>query len=364
MSRYACDFETTTDPADCRVWAFACCDIDTVYDCEDVVFGNTIDGFMKWLELCDKPRVWFHNLKFDGEFILNWLFDNGWEWVDDRRDLDALKFTTLISDMGQWYSIELEFANGTRARIQDSLKVVTMPVADIPKAFGLGDAKLELDYKGKREVGHELTEEERAYVREDVVIVAKALHQMFEQGATKMTAGANALAAYKKSVGGGKRFRKIFPVPDYDAEVRRAYRGGFTYADPRFAGRDAGPGISFDVNSLYPAVMRFDPLPYGDPERFSGKPEPDARRPLYIVSVMVDAVLKPGHIPCIQESHGFCVKITFYNYFFLCFLRLSQYFGDCRIYSSRCGCENSNIAPSHNCLPAHCIINRDNRHRE
>ena len=304
MGKYVCDFETTTDVDDCRVWAYACCNVENP---EDIVYGNSIDGFMEWVRHIPDSTLWFHNLKFDGEFIYNWLFDHGWEWVEDTKHSARKTFSTLISDQGNHYCCKLRFSPSHSVEIRDSLKVIPLPVAKIPKAFGLPDAKLELDYEGFREKGHELTRHEIDYITEDVVIVAKALKIMFDEGDVKMTAGSNALAAYKRSIGGNKKFRKMFPVPDYDEEVRRSYKGGFTYNNPRFTGFDVGEGISFDVNSLYPSVMRYELLPYGDPKRFEGKYEHDRLYPLYIQAVKIDATLKPDHIPCIQ------VKETAYS---------------------------------------------------
>lgn len=74
-----------------------------------------------------------------------------------------------------------------------------------------------------------------------------------------------------------------------------------------FQGVDVGAGVSFDVNSLYPFVMRTRPLPYGDPKRFKGEYVPDPLYPLFVQAVTIDARLKPDHIPCIQ------VKETAYS---------------------------------------------------
>ena len=41
-----------------------------------------------------------------------------------------------------------------------------------------------------------------------------------------------------------------------DAEIRRAYRGGFLYEDDWFRGRGVSGGIVLDANSLYPSVMK------------------------------------------------------------------------------------------------------------
>jgi len=253
MLRYMCDFETTTDPDDCRVWAFAATDIDTVYTHENTVYGKDIAEFIDWCSKLGEAKLWFHNLKFDGEFIYSYLLNHGWEWVDDIRHSEPRTFSTLISDKGLHYNINMRFNAYDVVKVYDSLKVLPMPVSKIPAAFGLDDAKLDLDYKGKREVGHELTEHERAYIREDVVIVAKALKTLLDQGDTKMTAGSNSLAAYKRTVGGEKRFRKMFPVIECDPDVRLSYKGGWTYADPRFRGE--GRGVRYLVRRELPVSI-------------------------------------------------------------------------------------------------------------
>ena len=83
-----------------------------------------------------------------------------------------------------------------------------------------------------------------------------------------MTSSADALKMFKASIGGEDEFRRMFPelTLDEDAAARAAYRGGFTYADTRTAGRIVGEGIVLDVNSLYPSVMHDRPLLRGSPQ--------------------------------------------------------------------------------------------------
>lgn len=101
--------------------------------------------------------------------------------------------------------------------------------------------------------------------------------------------------------------RVDFPPPDYDAYVRRAYKGGFTWVNPRYRGRVLGEGIVLDVNSLYPSIMagvRGELLPYGDPRWFVGEPPASERYPLWVAHVTLDCTLKPDHVPCIQVKEG------------------------------------------------------------
>lgn len=312
MALFTADFETTTDPADCRVWACGICEIGRP---ENFIYMNDIDGFIEWAKKQRKVTTYFHNLKFDGEFILCWLFENGFKFVANRRDLEKNTFTTLISDKGQFYSMEICFDRKGKEKecltIYDSLKILPFSVAAIAKAFNLSIGKLKINYNETREKGHVLTQDEIDYLRNDVEIMARALHVLFEQGLTKMTQGSNALYDYKRTVG-TKNFNKWFPIPDYDSDIRQSYKGGFTYLNPRFKEIDLQDGIVLDVNSLYPSVMYYQPLPYGEGIFFKGKYEPDKIYNLFIQMFTCQFELKPGYIPTIQLKNNLAFVPTQY----------------------------------------------------
>lgn len=301
---YTVDFETTTDPTDCRVWAYGICEIGNP---DNFTYGNDIKGFMQWAIEQGKTTVYFHNLKFDGEFILCWLFENGFKYVEERRDLDKNTFTTLISDKGQFYSMEICFERKGKEKkcltIYDSLKILPFSVSAIAKGFNLPISKLEIDYHETRERGHILTKQEIDYLRNDVDIVARALNTLFEQGLTKMTQGSNALFDYKRTVG-TKNFSKWFPIPEYDYDIRQSYKGGFTYLNPKYKEIDLKDGIVLDVNSLYPSVMYYQPLPYGEGIFFKGKYEKDKIYNLYVQMFTCQFELKDGYIPTIQLKNN------------------------------------------------------------
>ena len=314
MRIYTADFETTTDPNDCRVWAYAICSVD---DPDFIVYGNSIEDFMMWCSLAANCHLYFHNLGFDGAFIIDWLEKNNWKWIEDKANAVEKSYTTLISDMNQMYCITLYFSKIAKVKIYDSLKVIPLSVKQMAKSYGLEEGKGELDYETYREPGHELTDEEKDYIRRDVQIVAHVLGTFIDAGLTKMTAGSNALYDYKKMMGGHKRFRSMYPVlsKEDDDFIRKAYRGGFTYVSPRYQGKLLGEGIVFDVNSLYPSVMNAcdgQILPYGKPVWFDGEYKQDVRYPLWIGLVTCMFKVKPDHIPCIQLKGNFRFKQTEY----------------------------------------------------
>lgn len=312
MTKYTADFETTTDENDCRVWAYGICEIGNA---DYFVYGNDIDDFLTYCKKSDNATFYFHNLKFDGEFIMCRLFELGFTHVTDRAELETKTFTTLISNKGQFYSMKIMFEKKGKhtksATIFDSLKILPFSVKAIAKGFNLPISKLEIDYDEKREVGHELTPHEVEYLRNDVTIVACALDVLFQQGLNKMTQGSNALFDYKRTIT-AKRFEKWFPIPDYDKDVRQSYRGGFTYLNPKYKGVDIADGLVFDVNSLYPSVMHDKPLPYGEGIFFPGQYKEDILYNLYVQMFTCQFELKPDHIPTVQLKNNLAFIPTEY----------------------------------------------------
>lgn len=306
MRKFACDFETTTNEDDCRVWAYALCEIGNI---DNFIYGNSIDEFINFCK--DKKEnyvLYFHNLKFDGEYIFNYLLNNGYDCIKTKKERRDNTFTTLISETGQFYSIEIFFETQNKKHINkvtiyDSLKILNFSVEQIAKDFNLPIRKLELDYKTNREVGHILTEHEVDYIRNDVEIMARALEIMFNQNLTKMTIGSDALDNYKKM---NKNFKKYFPILPYeiDKDIRRSYKGGFTYLNDVYKEKETADGIVLDVNSLYPSVMKYEKLPFGSPLFFEGKYEYDLLYPLYVQTLSCTFNIKENKIPTIQIKNN------------------------------------------------------------
>ena len=169
---------------------------------KNLKIGNNIDTFFEFCRAEKNPEIYFHNLKFDGEFIISYLLNHGFEHIKDRKEKKNNSFTTLISDMGMFYSIVVYFEVGNKTvkkvTFYDSLKIIPFSVDQIAKSFNLEISKLSIDYNEKREKDHILTEQEKAYIKNDVLIVAQALNVLFKQKLTKMTQGANALSDFKE----------------------------------------------------------------------------------------------------------------------------------------------------------------------
>ena len=305
MKVFTADFETTTDINDCRVWAYALCEVG---DPNNFIYGNNMSDF---IEFCknkkENYKLLFHNLKFDGEYIFSYLFKNGFELIKSKNEKRDNTFTCLISDTGQFYSIEIYFhvtkTKVNKVTIWDSMKVLNFSVDKIAEDFDLPIRKLKIDYKAKREIGHILTKEEIDYIRNDVTIMAMAMDYMYNEGLDKMTIGSDALNYYKKHT---KYFRNYFPTLPYeiDSDIRESYRGGFTYLNDIYKEKEVGEGLVLDVNSLYPSCLVNEVLPFGDPVFFEGQYQNDNLYSLYVQKFTCIFEIKPNKIPTIELKNN------------------------------------------------------------
>ena len=109
-----------------------------------------------------------------------------------------------------------------------------------------------------------------------------------------------------------KRFEEWFKPPLYDKDLRQAYKGGFTYLNEIYRGKEVKEGIVLDVNSLYPSVMYYSPMPYGEGIYFDGKYVPDKLYNLYIQNITCQFRIKKDMIPTIQIKNNLSFVPTEY----------------------------------------------------
>lgn len=315
---YTADFETLvldeesiTKGKPTYVWAWALCDIDNI---EDVKYGTSINTFFTQLEkLRSGSVVYFHNLKYDGQFIIPYLLKNKYTQLSDARKMLPRSYTTLVSEIGIWYNIKVKFQNKKTIEINDSLKKLPFSVKALAKQLGLPEQKGEIDYKKYRKEGGILSEEDKDYIRRDVQIVARSLKEIcFSNDLYKMTIGSDCMNYYKSIT---PNFKEIFPqLPkEVDEFCRMAYKGGYCYVNPKIQGKKLTKiiGSTYDYNSMYPSVMHSQSgyrYPIGEGEYYCGNYEIDWLKPLFIQHIRASFKLKKGKIPTIQIKNNFSFK--------------------------------------------------------
>ena len=167
--------------------------------------------------------IYYHNLKFDGAFWMDFLLsvlkykqnvyvnkddDTDVHWKS-RKDLESKSFMYSISDMGQWYSFTIKTPYAI-IEIRDSLKLLPFSVKQIGKSFDTKHKKLDMEYTGFRYAGCPITEEEKKYIANDVLVVKEALEIMQSEGHLKLTIGSCCLSEFK-ALTGKKDYEMLFP---------------------------------------------------------------------------------------------------------------------------------------------------------
>ena len=331
---FMCDFETTVydNQESTEVWASALVELYT----ENVIILHSIEETYEYFKSLDcNITMYYHNLKFDGAFWLSYLLvdlgfkqalvhnsdkelDVSWKY---EKDMENHEVKFVVSDRGQWYQITFK-ENDHYFIIKDSLKLLPFSVKKIGKDFGTKHKKLDMEYKGYRYAGCKITEEEKKYIANDVLVVKEALENMFNDGHNRLTIGACCLSEFKEMHKYGDlnymKYEDVYPdlesIPlseeygstNVDAYIRKSYKGGLCYLVKGKENKIKRNGLTADVNSLYPSMMHSESgnkYPIGKPKFWSGNYIPDLalkEHTYYFVRIKTRFYLKDGYLPFIQ----------------------------------------------------------------
>lgn len=334
---YAADFETTVFKGQTftEVWSACFCELYT----KDVKIMHSIQDFFNYFfNAGENIKLYFHNLKFDGSFILSYLLkelkleqafekmtDDGalvrWKETKEMRN-NSIKYS--ISEMGQWYYIIIK-KNNKIIEIRDSLKLLPFSLDAIGKSFETEHKKLKMQYAGYRYAGCEITAEEQEYIKNDVFVLKEALEIMFNEKHDRLTIGSCCLNEYKKIIT-KPLIERLYPnIAEYtvgvplgfknaDEYVRKSYKGGWCYLKKGCENKIYKNGTTADVNSLYPSVMHSKSgnyYPVGLPTFWVGNFIPKiAKEKYYFIRIKTRFYLKKGFLPCIQIKNTYRYKST------------------------------------------------------
>lgn len=324
---YACDFETTVYQGQdhTEVWSSAICKIGTE---DEAIVHHSIDETILYLERIGNDVIgYYHNLKFDGTFIVSWLFNHGYSWQKDKNKLLPNEFSTLISDMGMWYTININTGK-INIELRDSLKLVPFSLKQCGKAFKTKHQKLDMEYTGYRYSGCPISDEEMAYIKNDVYVLREVLEFMFQQGHKSLTIGSCCMYEYRGTVC-SDQYKLNFPdltqilidekygSRTADEYIRKSYRGGWCYVVPEKTNKVYRNGITADVNSLYPSMMHSESgnyYPVGKPVYWMGNYIPDIAKNktkrYYFLRFKCSFRIKPDYLPFIQIKGNPLYKAT------------------------------------------------------
>lgn len=340
VRKFMCDFETTVyeGQTSTEVWASASVEFYT----ENVNIFHSIDEQFQYFKTLNCDIVaYYHNLKFDGNFWLSYLltklkYEQAIHYLNDeqtqaefiaRKDMKNKTFRYTISDMGQWYTLTIK-VNNHIIELRDSLKLLPFSVKQIGKSFKTKHQKLDMEYIGYRYAGCNITDEEKQYIANDVLVVKEALEQLFNDGHDKLTIGSCCMEEYKKTTG-AYDYKDLFPPLDEvaldknifgssnaDEYIRHSYRGGWCYLVKGKENKVRHNGTTGDVNSLYPSMMHSQSgnyFPIGKPYFWSGNIIPNeaiGENKYYFIRIKTRFYIKENKLPFIQIKGNYLYKGT------------------------------------------------------
>lgn len=234
-------------------------------------FVSMLSVIASELNLTEEKRlcVYVHNLSYEFQFMRKWF-----EWakvfsIDNRKPIYALTTAGVefrCSFLLSGYSLE---------KLGDDLRTFK-----VRKLVG------SLDYDKPRHSGTELTPEEVAYCVNDVRVVMAYIAERIEQDGeiskipmTKTGYVRNYCrnsCFYEPGVSRKKSFKRarymdimkgLRLTPDEYKQLKRAFQGGFTHANPFYSGKVVQDATSYDFTSSYPCAMLAEQFPMGSSER-------------------------------------------------------------------------------------------------
>lgn len=277
---WACDFETYVPKNDedfTFVWSAAF--VPLFEEGDNVRIVSNIEEFLN-IFLTDEDdshqhTLYFHNLKFDGSFIVDFLLKHGYQHSQENPLLDN-QFQCVISGMGSWYAINIQ-SSTTYISIRDSLKLLPFSLKQIGHDFELVHQKTTMDYFDKTSLD-DCSPSDIEYIKEDVLVLREALEGILTSPIRGLTIGSMCMKDYKLRFFkkfGRSMWDAFFPnltenqLPNgmnEDSFVRKSYRGGVCYAYRMGYFKN---GMTYDKVSMYPGVMKKYKLPYGEGTYFT-----------------------------------------------------------------------------------------------
>lgn len=258
-----------------------------------------------------------HNLGWDIEFCKYTLLDLGYDYFNapvkdnkktkkkqpkgcfnivENNNIVYQATVTLPSTTSITSTRKNKNGKYTKSTIQhevkliDSLKIMPKSLDQIAKKVVKIDDMFhkmgeKYDYDKWRPVGHILTQLEKEYLYNDIYILKEFLNQFYKpMNTTQLTASSISFEYFLEKTFGQptlnenyKLFEEHFPDLSNKAfmyeTIKDSYRGGWTQANKTYVGvtQKLHNAVSVDINSSYPAVVAYKPLPFGCPRQFEGE---------------------------------------------------------------------------------------------
>ena len=271
-------------------------DIETKGLAGDFVLGGVYDGneyqeFKTWDEFFDIIKTtpnntifYAHNAaKYDNRYLL---------YETQKRDIKTKNILNIYG--GFIFQIEID---NRVYDFRDSAFLISGSLKELCKDFDIKQSKKEFDIKGWIEKGCKITNELREYLKYDCISLYELLKKFYSEFNVEDIKLTIASTSFNILLKDEKRKKALanYISKEHEIEIRKAYKGGRCEIYIR-----RGQNLyKYDVNSMYPYVMRNFMYPAGRMIKITNKKEID----IYINTLKYIGILKVNikapnqHIP-------------------------------------------------------------------
>lgn len=289
------DFETDKHNDNAEVYLGYIERLDNNDGCLFLNIDNMIDYLVKY-QTKKTHTVYFHNLSWDGEFIIWWLINNGYE-----PQLTKVSKPKQFRERTDWLGKRGEIyvnVKGCRILFLCSYKMWPIKAEKIGESLGYPKLKIEHNIGRHYQTIDELPNDVIDYVKRDVQIIKNKYIEYSKNYEVKKTASASSWNNFKKWYE-QKYTKQRFNIRyAFDKETFKylapAYFGGLSIINEYYRHKDIHGNISYyDINSSYPSTFTDNLMPYGLPQET--KPSGDY---VYMVEALIRNPIKKDKRMC------------------------------------------------------------------
>jgi hypothetical protein len=246
----------------------------------------------------------FHNLKYDGSYIVPWLNNHNYVFTIDKPR--PKQYTCLVDDRNNWYTLTIQVTKRRKVTLWDTLKLFPAPLEYLPDLYKTPTKKIRESkefYERKRPNGYIANKDELAYLENDLQVPAETIRKHIEIYGLrfKKTQASQAFANLEKTF---PAWKMRFPPlnVELDKAIRKAYWGGISYVPKDKVGKDFYNISTLDINSSYPHKMGYYKMPYGPCTAQYGEGKPPDMSKFWVAGALVEFDLKKDCLPCIPKK--------------------------------------------------------------
>lgn len=255
--------KSTTDleKDDERLKFYACMYLWTTSINGVTYYGRTMDELKEYLQFLmeqdGKKIIWIHNLSYEFQFLLNYLFDY-------RTDYELSVFARSRRKPMKVLFGSLEF--------RCTYMLTNCSLAKVSEIFHLPIQKKEgdLDYRKARGYTTRLTKKELDYAEYDVLVLHYLilaflkLYKTLDRIPLTSTGRIRreCVALMRDYVTIRKQICKEFPTVDFYEILRKMFMGGYTHSNPLNTAYILSDVDGYDLSSSYPAAMVSEKYPF------------------------------------------------------------------------------------------------------